>query len=85
MIAWEVRASKVGAPLACYQNSVVFLPQAIVVACEEIDPAFLRNVFVEDVGMVDSLVADGDAAEASQEKELSDALAPSVEEALEAQ
>lgn len=80
-----MHASTVDAPLAYYQNSVVFLPPVIVVACEEIALAFLRNAFVEDAEKVDSLVAGGDAAAASQGKELSDARAPSVEEASEAQ
>lgn len=56
--------STVDAPLACYQNSVVFLVQVIVVACVEIDLASPRNVFVEGGEKVDSLVADDGAAAA---------------------
>ena len=77
--------SKVDAPLACYQNSVVSLLQAIVVACVEIDLASPTNVSVAGVGKAHSSAADGDAAGASQEKEPFDALGPSEVEASEAQ
>jgi hypothetical protein len=68
------------APLACFQNSVVYLRLVIVVAFhEEIVLACPTNVFVADAEMEDSCLADDDAAVASQEKEPSDALVPSEE------
>lgn len=80
-----MRASKVGAPLACYQNSVVFLVRVIVVACVEIGLASQRNVYVEGGEMVDSLLADDGAAAASLGKERFDVPpVPSAEEASEA-